>query len=163
MIKSILSILPLSVMLSCNTTVKENANQQNTTATGEVIGKCLNLDKKPGMCAKLPMAADGIVRLSKIEVDPKYLEAYMKYAAEVGEVSLRTEPGVLTMYAVSEKENPCKITILETYASQEAYESHIASEHFQKYKQGTLHMVKALTLSDQIPLNPANRINNFIQ
>lgn len=131
--------------------------------TGEVIGKCLNLDKQPGMCAKLPMTADGIVRLSKIEVYPEYLEAYMKYAVEVGEVSLRTEPGVLTMYAVSEKENPCRITILETYASREAYESHIASEHFQKYKQGTLHMVKELTLSDQLELNPANRINNVIQ
>ena len=131
--------------------------------TGEVIGKCLNLDKQPGMCAKLPMAADGIVRLSKIEVYPEYLEEYMKYATEVGEVSLRTEPGVLTMYAVSEKENPGRITILETYASQEAYKSHIASEHFQKYKQGTLHMVKTLVLSDQMPLNPANCINNFIQ
>ena len=132
-------------------------------ATGEVIGKCLNLDKQPGMCAKLPMAADGIVRLSKIEVYPECLEEYMKYATEVGEVSLRTEPGVLTMYAVSEKENPGRITILETYASQGAYKSHIASEHFQKYKQGTLHMVKTLVLSDQTPLNPANCINNFIQ
>ena len=80
-----------------------------------------------------------------------------------GQNPLRTEPGVLTMYAVSEKENPSRITILETYANQEAYKSHIASEHFQKYKQGTLHMVKTLVLSDQIPLNPASRINNFIQ
>ncbi len=132
-------------------------------ATGEIIGKCLNLDKQPGMCAKEPMTADGIVRLSKIEVHPQYLDEYMKYATEVGEISLRTEPGVLTMYAVSEKENPCKITILETYASRKAYEKHIASEHFQKYKQGTLHMVRTLVLSDQTPLNPVNRINNFIQ
>lgn len=42
-------------------------------ATGEIIGKCLNLDKQPGMCAKEPMSADGIVRLSKIEVYPQYL------------------------------------------------------------------------------------------
>ncbi len=69
----------------------------------------------------------------------------------------------LTMYAVSEKENPCKVTILETYATREAYEKHIASEHFQKYKQGTLHMVKSLVLADQTPLNLANKINNFIQ
>ena len=102
-------------------------------ATGEIIGKCLNLDE------------------------------YMKYATEVGEISLRTEPGVLTMYAVREKENPCKVTILETYASREAYGQHIASEHFQKYKQGTLHMVKSLVLSDQTPLNPANKLNNFMQ
>lgn len=132
-------------------------------ATGEVIGKCLNLDKQPGMCAKQPMSADGIVRMSKIEVYPQFLDEYMEYAVEVGEISLRTEPGVLTMYAVSEKENPCMVTILETYANREAYEKHIASEHFQKYKQGTLHMVKSLVLSDQTPLNPANRINNFIQ
>lgn len=119
--------------------------------------------ESPSMYAKEPMATDGIVRLSKIEVHPEYLEEYRKYAAEVGEISLRTEPGVLTMYAVCEKENPCRITILETYASQAAYEKHIASDHFQTYKQGTLHMVKSLVLSDQRPLNPANRINNFIQ
>lgn len=132
-------------------------------ATGEVIGRCLALDKEPGMCAKLPMEADGIVRLSKIEVYPEHLEEYMKYAAEVGEMSLRTEPGVLTMYAVSEKDNPCHVTILETYANREAYEKHIASPHFRKYKEGTLHMVKSLTLSDQTPVNPANRITNYME
>ena len=132
-------------------------------ATGEVIGKCLKLDKEPSMCAKEPMAADGIVRLSKIEVYPQHLNEYMRYATEVGETSLRTEPGVLTMYAVGEKENPCKITILETYASREAYEKHIASEHFQKYKQGTLHMVKRLELVDQNVLNKNNVIDNYIR
>ncbi len=132
-------------------------------ATGEVIGRCLALDKELGMCAKLPMEADGIVRLSKIEVYPEHIEEYMKYAAEVGEVSLRTEPGVLTMYAVSEKDNPCHVTILETYANREAYEKHIASPHFRKYKEGTLHMVKSLTLSDQTPVNPANRITNYME
>lgn len=112
---------------------------------------------------KLQMQADGIVRLSKIEVYPEHLDEYMKFATEVGEISLRTEPGVLTMYAVAEKEDPCRITILETYASQAAYKSHIASKHFRKYKQGTLHMVKSLVLSDQTPLNPANVIENFIK
>ena len=60
--------------------------------------------QQPGMCAKEPMAADGIVRLSRIEVYPEFLDEYIKYATEVGEISLRTEPGVLTMYAVAEKE-----------------------------------------------------------
>lgn len=87
----------------------------------------------------------------------------MEYAIRVGEISLRTEPGVLTMYAVSEKENPCMVTILETYASQAAYQAHISSAHFQEYKQKTLHMVKSLVLSDQTPLNPKNQIVNFIQ
>ena len=115
-----------------------------------------------GMCEKDAMSADGIVRLSKIEVYPQHLDEYMKYAVEVGEVSLRTEPGVLTMYAVQDKENPCLVTILETYSSKDVYEKHIASAHFQKYKKGTLHMVKSLQLCDQTPLNPANKINNYI-
>ena len=97
-----------------------------------------------GMCEKDSMSADGIVRLSKIEVYPQYLDEYIKYA-------------------VQDKENPCLVTILETYSSKDAYEKHIASDHFQKYKKGTLHMVKSLVLSDQTPLNPANKINNFIQ
>lgn len=108
------------------------------------------------------MQPDGIVRLSKIQVNPDYLEEYMKYAVEVGTISLQTEPGVLTMYAVADKDNPCSITILETYASQEAYKQHIASEHFQKYKQGTLHMVDSLILDDVTPLNPHNQLTNFI-
>ena len=116
-----------------------------------------------GMCEKDAMSVDGIVRLSKIEVYPQYLDEYIKYAVKVGDVSLRTEPGVLTMYALQDKENPCLVTILEIYSSKDAYERHIVSAHFQKYKKGTLHMVKSLVLSDQTPLNPANKINNFIQ
>ncbi|MDE6408906.1 MAG: antibiotic biosynthesis monooxygenase [Muribaculaceae bacterium] len=115
------------------------------------------------MCEKLPMQADGIVRLSKIQVKPAYLDEYMKYAVEVGTVSLETEPGVLTMYAVADKENPWSITILETYASQGAYKSHIASEHFRKYKQGTLHMVDSLLLDDVTPLNPDNVLIDIIK
>ena len=146
MIQNLLAALLLFGLLSCGGTDRET-----------------HPSEQPGMCAKEEMAADGIVRLSKIEVWPQFLDEYMKYAMEVGEISLRTEPGVLTMYAVAEKENPCKITILETYASKEAYDKHIASAHFRKYKQGTLHMVKSLDLTDQTPLNPANRINNFME
>ena len=114
------------------------------------------------MINKEEMAADGIVRLSKIEVYPQFLDEYLKLAVEVGTKSLQSEPGVLTMYAMQDKENPCIITILETYSSQMAYKSHIASEHFQKYKQGTLHMVKTLELCDQTPLNHDNVITNTI-
>lgn len=131
--------------------------------TDEEYGFPTLSNNKPAMCAKLPMSADGIIRLSKVEVDPAYLDEYMKYATEVGEISLRTEPGVLTMYALQEKENPCNITILETYASQEAYRKHIASAHFQKYKQGTLHMVKNLQFLDQTQLNPSNKVVNYIK
>ena len=136
---------------------------QLRSVTDEEYGLSTRAEKEPAMCAKLPMSADGIIRLSKVEVDPAYLDEYMRYATEVGEISLRTEPGVLTMYALQEKENPCNITILEKYASQEAYRKHIASAHFQKYKQGTLHMVRNLQLLDQNELNPSNKVVNYIK
>lgn len=117
----------------------------------------------PETLEKLPMQPDGIVRLSRVEVFPQYLDEYLEMATEVGSISLQTEPGVLTMYALGQKDNPCLITILETYASEDAYKNHIASPHFRKYKQGTLHMVKNLELLDQTPLNPANIIINYIE
>ena len=151
----IVTIVSLFLFLWCNTPQESETHKQNDTE--------MKKENSLGMCAKQSMTADGIVRLSKIEVYPQYLDEYMQYAVEVGEISLRTEPGVLTMYAVSDKENPCLVTILETYVSQAAYQSHVASAHFQKYKQGTLHMVKSLQLCDQTPLNPANKLNNYIE
>ena len=151
----IVTIVSLFLFLWCNTPQEGETQKQNDTE--------MKKENSLGMCAKQSMTADGIVRLSKIEVYPQYLDEYMQYAVEVGEISLRTEPGVLTMYAVSDKENPCLVTILETYVSQAAYQSHVASAHFQKYKQGTLHMVKSLQLCDQTPLNPANKLNNYIE
>ena len=65
------------------------ATTDASRTTGESIGKYLNLDKLPGMCAKELMTADGIIRLSKIEVYPQYLDKYINYATEVGEISLR--------------------------------------------------------------------------
>lgn len=122
----------------------------------------LNTISAQKMCEKLPMAEDGITRYSVIEVYPEYLDAYLPMALEVGDVSMRTEPGVIAMYPTSSKEDSCKITILEIYASQDAYKSHIASEHFQKYKQGTLHMVKSLQLLDQKPLNPSMTLKSEV-
>lgn len=114
------------------------------------------------LCEKLPMAEDGILRYSVIEIIPDYLDEYLPFALEVGEVSMKTEPGVLAMYPTVSKEDSCKVTILEIYSSQDAYKSHISSPHFQKYKQGTLHMVKSLQLLDQKPLNPDMYINSVI-
>lgn len=114
------------------------------------------------LCEKLPMAEDGILRYSVIEIIPDYLDEYLPFALEVGEISMKTEPGVLAMYPTVSKEDSCKVTILEIYSSQDAYKSHISSPHFQKYKQGTLHMVKSLQLLYQNPLNPNMYINSGI-
>ena len=95
-----------------------------------------------------------IVRLSIVTVDPNRLDEYMKFAAECGKTSMREEPGVLMMYTMQDKLQPNRISILEIYADRAAYERHIKTAHFQKYKQGTLSMVKKLELLDQTALIP---------
>ena len=95
-----------------------------------------------------------LVRLSKIKVDPAQIEAYKTYAAEVGRESMKREPGVRVLYSIQEKKDPTQFYILEIYADQEAYRQHIQTRHFQKYKQGTLKMVKELELIDCNALVP---------
>jgi len=93
-----------------------------------------------------------IVRLAEIEVAPEFLAEYLAYAKEVGETSVKKEPGVLTLFSMQSKEDPCKIYILEIYADKEAYQSHIQTAHFKKYKEGTAKMVKSLKLIDTKPM-----------
>lgn len=101
---------------------------------------------------------NNLVRLSKITVDPDRLDDYNAFLKEEIEASMRLEPGVLALYATAEKEAPHKVTILEIYADREAYEKHLDTPHFQKYKQGTLKMVKKLKLVDTTPLIPGLKI-----
>jgi len=101
---------------------------------------------------------ENVVRLSKITVDANRLDEYNAYLKEEIEASMRLEPGVLTLYAVAEKDAPNRITILEIYANRTAYESHLKTPHFQKYKQGTIEMVEDLVLTDTQPLIPNLRI-----
>ncbi|MBS1600778.1 MAG: antibiotic biosynthesis monooxygenase [Bacteroidetes bacterium] len=98
-----------------------------------------------------------IVRLAKLQIDPAQLENYKTMLKEEIETSVRVEPGVLTLNAVSEKDNPTHITILEIYADQDAYKAHIASPHFLKYKSGTKDMVKSLELVETVPVALASK------
>ena len=99
-----------------------------------------------------------MVRLAKLEIDSSQLECYKAFLKEEIETSLRVEPGVLTLYAVFEKENPQRVTILEIYADSAAYKAHINTRHFLKYKNGTLKMVKSLQLIEATPLVPGIKI-----
>ena len=89
-----------------------------------------------------------IVRISEIEVYSEHLTEYLEYAHTVGATSVKEEPGVICIYPMQQLRDSCQIRILEIYASQEAYQHHITTPHFQTYKQGTLHMVKRLDLVD---------------
>ncbi|MBN8837756.1 MAG: antibiotic biosynthesis monooxygenase [Sphingobacteriia bacterium] len=95
---------------------------------------------------------DKIVRIARIEVDASQLEKYKAALQEGIETSIRLELGVLTLYAVAEKNRPTSITVLEVYANAEAYQSHIQTEHFKKYKNATGNMIKSLELIETTPI-----------
>ena len=95
-----------------------------------------------------------IVRIAEIEVYPQYLNEYLAIANEVDRLSMEREPGVVCLFPMQSAEDSCQIRILEIYASEEVYQQHLKTDHFLKYKQGTLHMVKSLKLPVMKPLDP---------
>lgn len=73
-----------------------------------------------------------MVCMAKIIVDPAQLEPYKALLKEEIDASMCLEPGVRTLYAMSEKDKPTHITILEIYADSVAYKTHIQTSHFLK-------------------------------
>lgn len=102
-----------------------------------------------------------MVRISEIEVDAKYLEQYKAIIKDEAEASVRLEPGVIAIFPMYQREKDTEFRILEMYASREAYEAHLKTPHFQKYKSGTLHMVKSLKLVDMQTLDAATMMGIF--
>lgn len=97
--------------------------------------------------------------MAKLRIDPAQLETYKAALKEEIENSVKVEPGVLTLYAVSEKENPAHITIFEIYAGAEAYKAHLETPHFKKYKNSTKEMVRSLELVEVDPIALGSKTN----
>jgi len=98
-------------------------------------------------------SGETLYRIAEIEVLPEYLEAYLEAARDVGAVSVAKEPGVLCIFPMRMKDSPNTIRILEIYRDEAAYQAHLASPHFRRYKEGTPHMIKSLRLVPMMPLD----------
>lgn len=103
------------------------------------------------------MSDERLVRIAEIDVVPARLQDYLGLLTEEIAASVEREPGVLMLHAVADKAEPHRIRILEVYASRAAYEAHIETPHFLKYKHGTADMVVALRLIDMDPIMLAAR------
>ncbi len=93
-----------------------------------------------------------VVRLAELHIDASQLVEYKAALRDEIETSIRLEPGVLTLYAVSVKGDPAQIRIFEMYVDAAAYEAHLQTPHFKKYKTGTQGMVKSLVLVETDPI-----------
>ena len=94
-------------------------------------------------------ADERYVQVAEIEIDPVQLDAYRSAVQEQIDAAIRTEPGVLVLYAVSEKDNPAHVKVFEIYRNRSAYEAHLGSDHFKKYKTTVDKMVKSIMLGAQ--------------
>lgn len=89
-----------------------------------------------------------VYRIAKIKVDKNKLVEFQRALQEQMNTAIEIEPGVLSYTAVADKKDATMITILEVYSSIEAYQSHILTPHFRKYKDTVKDMVLSLELID---------------
>ena len=93
-------------------------------------------------------AKDNMYRIAKIKVDRNQLELYKSALREQMNTAIKVEPGVLSYTVVADKNDASLITIMEVYANLDAYQSHILTTHFKKYKKTVKNMVLSLELID---------------
>lgn len=91
---------------------------------------------------------NNMYRIAKIKVDGNQLEQYKAALKEQMNTAIKVEPGVLSYTVVADKKDASLITIMEVYANLEAYQSHILTPHFKKYKDTVKDMVLSLELID---------------
>jgi quinol monooxygenase YgiN len=118
------------------------------------MSNCVS-DKEKGIAERIQQLTkdnDLIVQIAELEIDSTQLKTYIEFLQEGILTSVKEEPGVLTLYAMADRDKPNRITVVEIYESQEAYNSHIASPHFLKYKNGTMNMVDSLKLTRTKPI-----------
>ncbi|QEC80380.1 antibiotic biosynthesis monooxygenase [Mucilaginibacter ginsenosidivorax] len=105
-----------------------------------------------GLNSAVAQQGERKVRIARIEIYPAYLDEYKAALAEHAKTAVKVEPGVLALQAVYDKANPTKVTVFEVYANEAAYQAHLQTVHFLKYKSGTLKMVKSLELVEVAPI-----------
>ena len=128
----------------CNPTSKTKVSRAKILALGiNLLLLVLSLST-----SAMAQTKDQMVRFAKIKVDPLQLATYTAALQKQMTTAVRVEPGVISYYAVADKSDPSFITILEIYADSSAYQSHIFTPHFLKYKETVKDMVISLELVD---------------
>jgi quinol monooxygenase YgiN len=92
------------------------------------------------------------VRLAELEIDPAQIERFNAAIREGVSTAVRVEPGVLALYAVLEKDHPNRVRVFEMYKDEAAYQKHLQTPHFRKFRDATDKMVKSRKLLDGVPI-----------
>jgi 4-carboxymuconolactone decarboxylase len=147
--------LQAHISMGRNTGITDNQLLELVAIIEKHIGRAqANVLRKLLSQPQLQLAQhDMLIRISEIEIVPEYLQEYNSILKEEASQSVKVEPGVIAIYPMYQKEKPNNIRIVEIYASQDAYKSHLQTPHFQHYKTSTQKMVKSLQLVDMEALD----------
>jgi quinol monooxygenase YgiN len=97
------------------------------------------------------------VRVAELQIDPAQLEAFAAATREVGQASVNLEEGCLALYAVADKDNPAFVRVFEIYRDAAAYQAHLQTSHFKKFRESTSSMVTSRKLMDATPVSLATK------
>ena len=100
---------------------------------------------------------DRFVRIAELEIDPAQADAFANAIREVGQASVRSEDGCLALYAVAEKQDPGRVRVFEIYRDPAAYQAHLLTPHFEKFRAATKTMVRSRRLIDATPISLATK------
>lgn len=118
-------------------------------------------DKTVKQSPEKTISNDMMVRISEIEIFPEHLQTYNAILKEEAAISVRVEAGIIAIFPMYQKENNTQIRIIEIYADDQAYKSHLQTPHFKHYKTATAKMVKSLKLVDMESLDKENMRDIF--
>ncbi len=99
------------------------------------------------------------IRMAYLRIKPDQMENFTAAVKEEMEASLRVEPGVFALYAVTDKSDPTRIIFFEMYADEAAYQAHRETPHFQKYFQTTGDMIAERVLMESVPFELRDKHN----
>lgn len=128
------------MVISCKTTTKDSYQGDEAASPDEML-----------------------IRISEIKIHQAYLSEYISILKEEAEASVRLEPGVISIFPMFQMEDSTEFRILEIYRNKEAYESHLKTPHFKKYKTTTLDMVESLKLTDMEAIDEETMPDIFLK
>lgn len=99
------------------------------------------------------------IRIAYLHIKQDQLTPFLTAVKEGMEAALRTEPGVVAIYAVADKNDPTKMTFFEMYVDENAYQTHRATPHFQKYFHTTKDMIAERVLLEAVPVELRDKYN----
>lgn len=99
------------------------------------------------------------IRMAYLEINPVQLDDFIVAVKEEMKASLEIEPGVLAIYAIADKTESNKITFVEIYENERAYQLHRNTPHFQKYFNTTKDMIINRVLMEGVPVELCDKYN----